>query len=93
LEQGPYGLVVVASHADLKGDSAKQLELTQARSAVVRDYLVEHFKLDDTRIKTFGAGKSATGQDGGEVEVLVYPPGKAEAEAHAAPAAREKRAR
>src|SRR5712691_1305255 len=25
LEQGPYGLVVVASHADLKGDSAKQL--------------------------------------------------------------------
>ncbi len=90
LEQSPYSLAVVASRADLKGDSTKQLELTQARSAVVRDYLVQHFKVEDTRIKTFGAGKSAAGPDGGEVEVLVYPPGKAEAEAHAAPVPRER---
>jgi phospholipid/cholesterol/gamma-HCH transport system substrate-binding protein len=43
LEQKPYGLVVVASYADSKGDSQKQAELTQARAAVVRDYLVQHF--------------------------------------------------
>jgi hypothetical protein len=43
-----------------------------------------------SRIKTFGAGKSVAEQDDGEVEVLVYPPGKAEAEAHAAPVARER---
>jgi outer membrane protein OmpA-like peptidoglycan-associated protein len=72
LEQNPYGLAVVASYADSKGDSQKQSELTRARSAVVRDYLVQHFKLDDTRIKTFGAGKSPDTPDGGEVEVVVY---------------------
>jgi len=76
LEQNPYGLAVVASYADAKGDSEKQAELTQARAAVVRDYLVQHFKLDDTRIKTFGAGKSADAPEGGEVAVVVYPSAK-----------------
>jgi len=73
LENTPYGLAVVASFADQKGDSAKQLELTKARAAAVRDYLAQHFKLDDTRLKTLGGGKSADAADGGEVEVVVYP--------------------
>jgi hypothetical protein len=37
---------------------------------------VQHFKLDDTRIKTIGAGKSAAAPDGGSAEVLVYPAAK-----------------
>ena len=77
LEQNPYGVAVIASFTDQKGDSEKQLELTRARSAMVRDYLVEHYKLDDKRIKIFGGGKSADAPDGGEVQVVVYPPGKA----------------
>ena len=80
LEQNPYGLVVVASYADSKGDSQKQSELTQARSAVVRDYLVQHFKLDDTRIKTFGGGKSPDAPEGGEVEIVMYPSGSTDPE-------------
>lgn len=44
---------------------------------MVRDYLAQHFKVDDTRMKTFGGGKSADAADGGEVLVLVYPEGKA----------------
>jgi outer membrane protein OmpA-like peptidoglycan-associated protein len=76
LEQNSYGFAVVACYADLKGDSDKQRELTQARAVNARDYLVGHFKLDDTRIKTFGAGKSADAPDGGLVEVLIYPVGK-----------------
>ena len=46
-------------------------------TVVVRDYLVAHFKLDDTnRIKTIGEGKSTDAPDGGEFEVMVYPAGK-----------------
>jgi phospholipid/cholesterol/gamma-HCH transport system substrate-binding protein len=77
LEHNPYGLVVVATYADQKGDSDKQLELTQARSAVARDYLTKHFKLDDKRIKTFGGGKSDDAPDGGELQIVIYPPGSA----------------
>ncbi len=73
LEQNPYGLAVVAASADMKGDSEKERETTQARAAVVRDYLAEHFKLDDTRIKVIGLGKSDSAPEGGSVEVLIYP--------------------
>ena len=75
LQQNPYGLAVVAGYADLKGDTDKDRQLTLARAAVVRDYLAQHFKVDDKRIKTIGMGKSANAPDGGSVEVLVYPKG------------------
>jgi len=78
LEQNRYGLAVVASWADMKGDTDKDRKLTEARAAVVRDYLVQHFKLDDTRIKTIGLGKSTDAPDGGAVAVMVYPAGKPE---------------
>ena len=51
----------------------------------MRDYLVQHFKLDDTRIKTFGGGKSQNTPEGGEVDVVVYPSGKTDPETKAAP--------
>jgi phospholipid/cholesterol/gamma-HCH transport system substrate-binding protein len=77
LEQNAYGLAVVACFADMKGDTDKQGQLSAARAAVVREYLVEHFKLGDTnRIKTIGEGKATDAPEGGAVEVLVYP-GKA----------------
>jgi phospholipid/cholesterol/gamma-HCH transport system substrate-binding protein len=73
LQQNTFGLAVVASYADMKGDTDKERQLTAARAAVVREYLVQHFKLDDTRLKTIGEGKSANAPDGGAVEVMVYP--------------------
>ncbi len=73
LEQNKFGLAVIASNMDLKGDSEKDRQLTEARALVVRDYLVQHYKLDDTRIKTMGMGKSADAPDGGVVAVMVYP--------------------
>jgi outer membrane protein OmpA-like peptidoglycan-associated protein len=76
LQQNRYGLAVVAGYSDLKGDTDKDRQLTLARAAVVRDYLAQHFKVDDKRIKTIGMGKSAQAPDGGSVEVLVYPEGK-----------------
>jgi len=77
LEQNSFGVAVVVSRADMKGDTDKERQLTAARAAVAREYLVQHFKLDDTRIKIMGAGKSADAADGGDVEVMVYPAGQA----------------
>jgi phospholipid/cholesterol/gamma-HCH transport system substrate-binding protein len=75
LEGNSFGVAVVASYTDMKGDTDKDRVLTEARAMVVRDYLVQNFKLDDTRMKTIGLGKSKDVSDGGRVEVLVYPAG------------------
>jgi len=65
---------VVAGYAD-KGDSTQEKTLTEARAMVVRDYLVKNFKMDDTRVKTIGLGKSPDAEGTG-VTVLVYPAAK-----------------
>ena len=75
LEENRFGLAVVAAYSGMKGDSDEERQLTQARAAVVRDYLVQNFKVDDTRIKTVGVGKSAGIENGSTVEVLIYPAG------------------
>jgi phospholipid/cholesterol/gamma-HCH transport system substrate-binding protein len=75
LEGNKYGLVVVAVATGPKGDSDKAQELTDARSAVVREYLANNFAVDDRRIKTLGLGKSANSGEAGTLEVLVYPMG------------------
>jgi hypothetical protein len=41
---------------------------------VVRDYLVNNFKMDDTRVRTLGTGKSSDASGDG-VSVLIYAPG------------------
>jgi hypothetical protein len=45
---------------------------------VVRDYIVQHYGFDDTKLKTFSVGKQAdenSKADWGEIKVLVYPAG------------------
>lgn len=71
LEQNKFNLAVVAASEDM-GDTDKDRVLTQARAKVVRDYLVENFKLDDTRMKIIGLGKSSKGGEEGKVEILIY---------------------
>ena len=73
---------VVTAAASMKGDSDKDRLTTQAQAMVVRNYLVQNFKLDDTRIKTIGLGKSAEGGENGKIEIQVY---GADAAAVAAP--------
>jgi hypothetical protein len=48
--------------------------LTEARAVVVRDYLVENFRLDDTRIKTIGEGKTEQATHA-TIRIFVYPVG------------------
>jgi len=74
LEQNQFGLAVVAASTGMKGDTEKNRVLTQARSMVVRDYLAQNFKLDDTRIKTIGLGKRPE-TDESRVEIVIYPAG------------------
>ncbi|HKO03109.1 MAG TPA: MlaD family protein [Candidatus Acidoferrales bacterium] len=70
LEEHKFRLAVVASSAET-GDSAKDQVLTEARAKVVRDYLVQNFKFDDTRVKVIGLGKSAGAN---RVTILIYSP-------------------
>ena len=52
--------------------------LTEARAAVVRDYLVKHFGFKDSHLKTLGKGKQsddASQKGEGNIQILVYPAG------------------
>ena len=95
-----WGVAVIVASTGMEGDTAKDMTLTEARAAVVREYLVEHFGFDDSGLKTLGTGKQAdAGGDGdwGTIKILVYPagtetpPGKQSAgtEALAAPASKQ----
>jgi phospholipid/cholesterol/gamma-HCH transport system substrate-binding protein len=70
LEANSFGEAVVEASTGLEGDSEKDRVLTEARAMVVREYLVNNFRLDDTRIKTLPVGKS---EEGAHVKIIVYP--------------------
>ena len=72
LQGNPFGLAVVAAFSGMKGGTAQDKQLTLARAAVVRDYLVKNYRLDDSHLKTIGMGKNADTPDGGAVKVLIY---------------------
>jgi phospholipid/cholesterol/gamma-HCH transport system substrate-binding protein len=76
LESTPFGFAVVVARYGMKGDADDARVLTQARAMNVRDYLVNHFRMDDSRVKTLGLGKEEpVPDDAGTVDVLVYPVG------------------
>jgi phospholipid/cholesterol/gamma-HCH transport system substrate-binding protein len=75
LEENKFGLAVVTASAGVKGDADKDRVLTQARTMVVRDYLINNFRLDDTRIKTIGLGKARDNDDDSKLKIIVYPAG------------------
>src|SRR5215468_7578742 len=72
LEENEFGLAVIAS-SETTGDTQQVRTLTKARAKVVRDYLVQNFSLDDTRIKTIGIGKKQDAQESSRVAMLIYP--------------------
>jgi len=72
LEKTKFGLAVVASTAGMKGDSERDRTLNEARTMVVRNYLVQNFRLDDTRIRTLALGKTEQLGENGKVQIVVY---------------------
>jgi outer membrane protein OmpA-like peptidoglycan-associated protein len=71
LAENTFRLAVVATN-ETRGDTAKDQVLTQARAKVVRDYLTQNFRLDDTRLRTIGLGKSKQTADQSRVQILIY---------------------
>ena len=78
LANNPFGFAVVVASAGMEGDTQKDLVLTQARAAVVREYLVENFGFDDSQLKTLGMGKQTDANSDagwGTVQIFIYPLG------------------
>jgi phospholipid/cholesterol/gamma-HCH transport system substrate-binding protein len=78
LADNAFGLAVVVAYSSMEGDTGKNLVLSQGRALVVREYLVENFGFDDSKLKTEGMGKrsGASPDTGwGTIEILVYPAG------------------
>lgn len=75
LESNPYGLAVVTAETSATGTKEENLKLAQARAMVVRQYLAQKFKVDDSRLKTLGVGESPGQTPGGDVSIVVYPGG------------------
>ena len=84
LQGQKFGLAVIVATTGRKGDSDKERVLSEARSFVVRKYLVDNFQLDDTRVKTLGLGKTADSSPDGSIQILIYAGGPV-AEARKAP--------
>jgi phospholipid/cholesterol/gamma-HCH transport system substrate-binding protein len=73
-----FGVAVIEVSTGKAGNSATDLTLAQARAMVVRDYIVQHFGFDDTKLKTYSLGKQTdetSKADWGEIKILVYPAG------------------
>jgi phospholipid/cholesterol/gamma-HCH transport system substrate-binding protein len=78
LANNQFGFAVVVASVGMEGDTQKDLLLTEARAAVVREYLVENFGFDDSQLKTLGLGKQTdTNSDAGwgTVQIFIYPLG------------------
>ena len=78
LANNQFGFAVVVASAGMEGDTQKDLVLTEGRAMVVREYLVENFGFDDSRLKTLGLGKQADATPNvgwGTVQILIYPTG------------------
>jgi phospholipid/cholesterol/gamma-HCH transport system substrate-binding protein len=75
LETNAFSSAVVAGYSGMKGDSGKNKILMQARTMVVREYLVQNFKLNDAHLATIAMGESNEGGDSGKIEILIYPVG------------------
>ena len=78
-----FGSAVVVAYTGGKGDSENDKILTEARSMLVRDYLVKNFSMNDKDLKTLGVGKNAPAgadPDGG-IQILVYTKGLSKTDA------------
>jgi phospholipid/cholesterol/gamma-HCH transport system substrate-binding protein len=78
LADNEFGVAVVVVATDMAGDAQKDQTLTEARAAVVRQYLVGNFGFDDSALKTVGRGKQADGgsdSDWGTIKIEIFPTG------------------
>jgi phospholipid/cholesterol/gamma-HCH transport system substrate-binding protein len=81
LASNDFGVAVIEVSTGPSGSSEDSLTLSQGRALVVRDYIVQHYGFDDTKLKTIAVGKQQEANssvkpkdDWGQVRILIYPP-------------------
>jgi len=78
LADNDFGVAVVEVSTGSAGSSDTDQTLSAGRALVVRDYLVQHYGFDDTKLKTVSLGKQSgetSKDDWGLVKVMIYPAG------------------
>jgi phospholipid/cholesterol/gamma-HCH transport system substrate-binding protein len=73
-----FGVTVIEVSTGKTGSASTDLTLAQGRAMVVRDYIVQHYGFDDTKLKTFSLGKQVdetSKADWGLIKILIYPAG------------------
>jgi phospholipid/cholesterol/gamma-HCH transport system substrate-binding protein len=73
LQSSNFGVAVIVASTGMKGETGQDKRLSEARAAVVRDYLAKNFRFDDTRLRTLGLGKTSGSGDYGRLEIVIYP--------------------
>ena len=74
LQNNSYSLAVVVSQTGTAGEKEKNLNLSEVRAMLVRQYLAQKFKIDDSRIRTMAQGEDKQmSNSAGRVAILVYP--------------------
>lgn len=58
LNENPTVRIKITGHTDSDGDDALNLDLSKRRAANVKQYLVDEFKIEGSRIETDGKGES-----------------------------------
>jgi phospholipid/cholesterol/gamma-HCH transport system substrate-binding protein len=78
LASNDFGVAVIEVSTGKTGSSDTDITLAQGRALVLRDYIVQHFGFDDSKLKTIALGKQTdeiSKDDWGLIKILVYPTG------------------
>ncbi len=73
-----FGLAVIEVDTGSEGDADKDQTLAEGRALVLRNYIVQHYGFDDTKLKTVSLGKQTgtpSKDNWGTIHILVYPEG------------------
>jgi len=73
-----FGVAVIQVSTGPTGSADTEHTLAQGRALVVRDYIIQHYGFDDTKLKTIAIGKQSgepSKDDWGLIKVLIYPAG------------------
>lgn len=78
LASNDFGVAVIEISTGATGSSDEDMTLAEGRALALRDYIVQHYGFDDTKLKTLSLGKQtdqASKSGWGEVRIVIYPPG------------------
>lgn len=80
LASNDFGVAVIEISTGSTGSSDADMTLAEGRALALRDYIVQHYGFDDTKLKTLSLGKQtdqASKSGWGEVKIVIYAVGTA----------------